>query len=385
MPGPTPRTRLIFQNLNLFVGPFAQTGWTATGALFSTVSGQPANSGINLVAQLQSIDSATLTVAPQRADVNIYGQLQRVDQVQLNAPAVTLSFDYYQQNGYNEYMCGFDIGNQCFISGILTKASDSKNYFISISQQGVDDDSPESPLNRDCWAIGNGFISNYSFNASVGQLAKCAITVDAMNLAVYSGSSGLQTPAVDPIQSVRINTWNFALPSGAANVSAAPVFAIRPSDIVLTVPSGLGFIVPTSGSNSINLQSVAISCPINRETLNRLGSFYGFSREIRFPVDVSVQLRALQTEVQANSLDNLINNDQFYNGMTVALLSPGTGHSGPTMVTYTLNQLKMSNVSLGTTINGDATVDISATCQFGGALSQAGMIMSGQALPAGVL
>lgn len=379
MPASTPRTRLIFQNLNCSVGPAQLSGNSATGQLYTNaVWGVPltGSAATNLVVQLSHVTAATLTVGIARTDINIFGQLQRIDQILINPPTINLTVDYYPSDGYNEQMLGFDSHGNSFLSGILTKVSDSKNYFISISQQGIDDDSAINPLNRDVYAVGNGFISNYTFNAAVGAVATASVTIDGLNVAAYSGSSGLQTPAVDPATSNRLTGWFFQIPSGAPFLGNDTVSALRPGDISLSFPSQAGFIVPLSGQSQVNIQSVALSVPIARQILNRLGSPFGFSREINFPVDCTVQIRALQTEVNQNSLDQLVCSDNFYN-FSVLLRQPGCNQTGAPAIVLSVNQAKMTNISQGFSIGGDATVDLSLSAQIAGATSLNGITFSG--------
>jgi hypothetical protein len=382
MPGTSPRTRLIFQNLDLYVGPAALSG-TATGSMYNIAAGvtgwgnQAAQlSGNNLIAQLQHVQSATLNVAINRTDVNIFGQLNRIDQIIISPPTISLDFTYFPSDGYNEAMLGLDIGGFSFLSGILTKVSDSKNYFIAISQQGVDDDTVTNSTQRDCYAIGNSFLSNYTFNAAVGQITTASVTVDALAVQSYTGSSGLLTPAVDPGTSNTLTGWYFQLPNATATPSSNTLSALRPGDISLSFPNGIGFLVPISGSNAVNIQSVAISLPVRREILNRLGAPLGFSREIQFPVNGTITIRALQTEVNPNSFSNIYANDVFYNA-AVTLRQPGINQTGANAIVIGLNQIKTASIANSFTINGDAAVDVSATFQLAGALSLNGITFSG--------
>lgn len=380
MPGTSPRTRLIFQNLDLYVGPAALSGNSATGSMYanSTWGNQSSQQGSNnLIAQIQHVQSATLNVAINRTDVNIFGQLNRIDQIIISPPTISLDFTYFPSDGYNEMMMGLDIGGQSFLSGILTKASDSKNYFIAISQQGIDDNTVTTPNTRDCYAVGNAFLSNYSFNAAVGQITTASVTVDALAVQSYTGSSGLLTPAVDPASSNALTGWFFQLPNAVATPSTINVSALRPGDISLSFPNGIGFLVPLSGSNSVNVQSVAISLPVRREVLNRLGSPLGFSREIQFPVNGTISIRALATEVQGgSSFSNLYASDVFYNA-ALTLREPGINQTGANAIVLGLNNIKLASIANSYTINGDAAVDLSATFQLAGALSTAGMTFSG--------
>lgn len=379
MPGTSPRTRLIFQNLDLYVGPAAISGTTATGSMYvngtwGSQSSQQASN--NLIAQLQHVQSATLNLAINRTDVNILGQLNRIDQIIISPPTISLDYTYFPSDGFNEAMIGLNIGGFSFLSGILTKVSDSKNYFLAVSQQGVDDNTVSNPNQRDIWAIGNGFLSNYTFNAAVNQITTASVTIDALAIQTFTGSSGLVTPAVDPGTSNALTGWFFQLPPATATPSTNTLSALRPGDISLSFPNNVGFLTPLSGSNAVNVQSVAISLPVRREILNRLGAPLGFSREIQFPVNGTVSIRALATEVQPGSFSNLYANDVFYNA-SMTLRQPGINQTGQAAIILGLNNIKLASIAFGNTINGDSTIDLTATFQLAGATSLAGITFSG--------
>jgi hypothetical protein len=338
-------------------------------------SNQPANTGNNLIAELANIQSASVSVGINRTDINAFGQLQRFAQVLISPPTISLDFSYNLTDGYNEQMLGFNSKGGSFISGILTKVSDSKNYFLSVSQQGVDDDAVANPNERDVMALGNGFVSNYNVNVAVGQVATASVTVDALNVVAYTGSSGLQTPAVNPQNSQRISTWNFQLPQGR-NISGNGVYALRPGDVQLSFPTAAGFLVPLSGANTVQVQSVGLSVPISREVLNALGSPFGYSREIQFPVNATLNIRALQTELQPNSFTDLYCSDDFYN-FALTLRQPSCAGTGLVGIQYGFNQAKVNSISFGNTIGGDSTVDVVVSAQLAGATSLNGITMSG--------
>src|ERR1051326_4176060 len=111
MPGLTPRTRMIFQNNNVYVAPSGLAGNTATGQHYNS-----GNIGFNLVGQLANVTSATLNVGINRSDLNIFGQLQRVDTEIFAPPSISLDFGYNVTDGYNEKLLGFDIKGNSFLS-----------------------------------------------------------------------------------------------------------------------------------------------------------------------------------------------------------------------------------------------------------------------------
>lgn len=372
------RTRLIFQNVSLFTGPAATSGWTATGAHYIVPgTNAPANTGNNLIADLANITSTSLSVGVNREDLNVFGMLNRRDQIILSPPSIQLSFGYNSTDGYNEKMLGFDIKGNSFLSGILTKESDSKNYFVAISKQGVDAIGDASPVQRDVLAVGNGFISNYSLSAAVGRPVTSSVTVDALNVVAYTGASGNYIPAVNPLNSARNTSWTFQLPTSRAFTGDNSLSALRPGDITINFPNGAGFLVPLNGSEQVNLQSFDIAMPISRNVTSKLGAPLGFSREIQFPLNCQLSLRALQTELVTGSFDQLYCNDTF-SSATIKIRKPSCpGTLGNDAINLAINQFKVDNISFGYTVGGDATVDLSMSAQLAGALSTNGITFSG--------
>lgn len=377
MPGTSPRTRLIFQNLNLYVGPAALSGQSATGAMYAVPgTNAPANTGNNLIAEVANVQSCSINTTINRQDLNAFGRLQRLGAIQINPASITMDASWNATDGYNEQMLGFNTKGGSFISGILTKVSDSKNYFLAVSQQGVDADGVTNPNQLDTWALGNGFVSNYTFNAAVGQVATASVSVDAMNIVVATGSSGIQTPAVNPNNSSRISAWTFQLPAGQVITGGNNVFALKPGDISLSFPTAAGFLVPLSGANAVNVQSVSLSVPIQRETIQALGSNWGISREIQFPVNATLAVRALATEVNPNSYDSLVCNDVPYN-MSIMLRQPSCNGTGAPAIILGVNSAYLTNISYGNTIGGDSTIDLNFSTQLGGSTSVEGITFSG--------
>jgi hypothetical protein len=372
MPASTAATRLIFSQFNLFAGPTALSGQTATGAMYAL-----GNSGNNLISQLANVTNCQVTVDIPRQDLNVFGVLERVGQIVVTPPSIQLNANWNVTDGYNEAVCGLNIKGAAFLSGVLTKVSDSKNYFVAYSPQGVDDNYNPDTTTRDTLAIGNGFLSNYTINAAVGQVCTAAISIDALNIAAQYGTSGNVTPAVNPATSAPITTWTYALPVGRTITGAGDIFALRHGDITVEFPPNAGFLVPLTGNGQVNLQSFDLSMPISRQVINRLGSQLGFSREIQFPLNCQLSLRALQTELATGSLSNLLCNDTAYDGK-IRLKKPGcAGTATADAIILQINQFRVSNIYFGMTVGGDATVDLQATAQLGGALSRAGVTMSG--------
>ena len=385
MPGTSPRTRLIFQNSNLFVHPIGSSGNGATGAfaptgnlpVFGSWTGQALSPLITELSRIQSID---LTVGIPRQDINVFGRLNRIDAEVLTPPTVGLNFSYFVTDGFNEYKMGFAAkGGGSFVSGFITNVTNDKNYFISYSPQGLDDDGFSNINQRDVIGIGNASVTNYSLNAAVAQPVTATVSVDGFNVAFYTGSSGKQSPAVFPVNSAPVTGWFFNLPTATAQISDpnGEISILRPGDITLTLPSDAGFGSAVAGAYAANIQSFTLAVPINRQRTQKLGSPFGISNEIQFPVNCTLSIQALQTDLVANSLDQLLCNDSSKN-ITIRINQPGcAGTARDSAVTMTFNGAFLNNYALGQTIGGDATLTLDYAAQLAGATSTDGFTFSG--------
>ncbi len=363
--------RTIFSQCNVFVAPYGLSGNSATGFLFSS-----GTTGISLVGQLNRVQSADLSIGFNRTDINEFGILQRIDSEIITSPTFTLNFSHLLTDGLNENFLGFNAkGNASFISGLLTKATDSKNYFVSFAPVGQDDDGFTPQTSRDVAAIGNGFISNYSINAAVNQPVRADVTVEGLNCVFYTGASGL-SPAVDPITSNRVVGVNFQLPVGDAYTGANTISIIRPGDIIMSIPNAAGFGSQISGAFSAQIQSFTLSVPISREKILRLGSPFSVSEEINFPVNCTLSVQGLQTNLQPAGFDTLVCNDVPYN-ISILMRQPSCNGTGLAAINLQFNNAFLTNQQIGQTIGGDGTVSYSFSNQLAGPTSLGGVVFSG--------
>lgn len=358
------RKRVIYQSEALYVGPTPPTGYHYSSG----------NSGDNLISQLHRVQSANYSFNVSRQDVNQYGQLAAIDRVILQAPTVNLDFNYYLTNGVNEKRLGLNIdGLSSSISGLLNGTTDSKNYFISTSPEGTDNIG-YAPAAREVIAIGNGFLSNYSVDAAVGGLPTASVTVEALNIKVDPSASGNAIPAVDPETGTVISDVTYELPL-AVNGVAGQVSALRPGDITIQVAAKFG--AKVSGVGSANFQNVRLQAPLARQPLERLGSKFAFSREVQYPVTVTLNATANVTDLVAGNLADILCDDQNY-VLSLILREPSCSGQGPIAMSYQLRGAKLDSQSFTSSIGANKSVDLTWSAQIGGPQDQNnGLFISG--------
>lgn len=341
---------------------FVSTGPNATGYMLS-IGG---TGGVNLVQQIERVQSANYSANINRTDVNQYGQLAAIDRIILNPPTVTANIDYIVASAYNANTLGFTTdGSAGCISGILAQTEDEKNYFVEEVKEGSDvvgNTDPDST--KFTHAVGNGFISNFQARGSVGNFATEAITVEGLNLATFIGTTGLPSPAIIPSGGQRVSLPNyFSLPAGVSGASTVP--AIRPGDITLTLAD------PVFGPSvaDLKIQSYDLSIPLARQAINKLGSPFPFTRQINFPVNVTLTIEAELGASVTGDLSSLFCNDTNQN-IHIYLAKPQCGGGGPIATSYHVLGAKLESQSYTSQIGQNKRVNLQYVTTIGGPTDQ---------------
>ena len=364
------RNRVIYQSEALYV---------ADGTLVPTA----AHTGAGKINQLHRVQSANYGFTINRQDVNQFGQLARIDQISIEAPTVNLDFSYYLTTGNNETALGFSVGTTTgtasFISGLIDASVDTnnisivsgRNFHILTVAEGNDANASAAGVYNGASArtigIGNAYITNYSVEAAVGGLPTVSVTAEGLNVNVVTGSSG--SAAIVPGINVESGTASnalFTLPVPATgNVG---ISALRPGDISVIVADGVVADLPTGveGTNTAaHIQNLSIEVPIGRTTLERIGSKFGFTKVIDFPVEITCNMSAIVADLKASgSIASLLDADTTKKLAFIFKLPGNTGSES--RIVYELRGAKLVSESFSSTIGDNKTVDLTFTTQVGG-------------------
>jgi len=361
-----PRNRIIYQSEAVYAGPSPATGYHFTNRF-----GLPDNTGLSNVKQLQRVQTANYSFNVDRTDVNQFGQLAAIDRVILTSPTVALDMSYILANLANENVLGLYVqsGSQpetTAISGILTKVTDEKNYFIKTTSEGTDAvNNFATGAEVGVIGIGNGFISSYSSEASVGNFPTVTVNVEGLNMAFQQGTTGNYIPAILPADGSEITTVLYALPPAISSTAlntlgASGISALRPGDISLSLPSTIG-----ATSSTFNIQSYTLSFDLSRTPIDRLGSKFSFAREIDFPVTVSLSVDAQVTDLTTGTVAQLVSADSstFYNPI-IRINNPANNNQ--TVVQYSLKRAKLDSQEFSSDIGSNKSVTLNFSSQIGG-------------------
>ena len=364
------RNRVIYQSEALYVSKHIN----------STGSGEHA--------QLRRVQSANYNFSIERQDVNQFGQLARIDALVLKSPTVSLDFTYYPTDGYNEKALGFYVQNLAkgdsleanFASGQMAGSS-GQNFYIVTAEEGSDLNTltGEYALSgKNAIAIGNGYLSNYTFNASVGNLPTASVTIEGLNIksSMISGTTGagasgnfVLSPTINPISGSEIAlTGRIQSPEEATGINGtAYVAALRPGDITLSFgdyvqSSATGApIAILDGADGINIQSVSITLPLSRTPIERLGSRFAFARVVDFPIVSTLNVSAVLNEVQAKSVAQMLD-DNKKRDITLTI----NKNSTESALIFKFKGSQLQSESFSSSIGANKTVDLVFQTQVGG-------------------
>ena len=408
------RNRVIYQSEALYVGPSPAVSGFFTDKTLLVPDGyvdMPLQASGNQVKQLHRIQTANYSFNIARTDINQFGELAAIDRVVMDTPTVALDFSYILATMENETNLGFVTnGTATALSGIMNKLEDEKNYFIRTVGEGIDavgdtNVEPQENAGSSVIGVGNGFITSYTTECSVGNFPTCSVNVEGMNMTFNNGISG-GSPAIIPESGLRLESYKWILPTatGSPSTGILATSALRPGDITFSFKKsdkesthlidaldgvaentydapGAKFGDMTDRSYA-KIQSYNISLDMAREPINRLGSRFAFSREITFPMTVTCSVDALVADLTTGSLSDIINCDDAYD-IQINLLRPtnctvDVDTHKDIFAQYRLKNCKVNSQAFSSDIGSNKSVTIEFATQVGGPNQvNQGLFMSG--------
>lgn len=403
------RNRVIYQSQALFIAPNS-TGIQVSGSGMANpqstgyTTGQLA-SGTSLLYKLDRVQNCNFNFTINRQDINELGQLARIDSIVNDTPTVGLDFSYYVTDGLNERLMGFNFSGRSLladsacvsgssaISGLMVDTQ-GNNYYIVTVDEGEDVVGANlSSTSNSIIGVGNGFITEYSLDASVGSIPTASVTIEGFNIksdvnkvsTLDNGNSVLTgtSPAIDYSQTpaTRLTGINrsYAINTGNLTTGVSSISALRPGDIVISMPVNDGFTELDDTSNKAHVQSFAFTIPLTRTVLQRLGNVFGFARVLEVPLNMDVTINAIVNELQeADIFDQLCGSADKKNfTVTLNQCAEVGGTIAPRLV-YQVKGAILSSENFSTDIGGNQTVDLTYSVQIGGANDTTnGIFMSG--------
>lgn len=202
-----PRNRIIYNTQALYV---------------SQVPATEMQTGNNDIKQLSRIQNFDEDFVRNYTNIFQYGTLGSIGVLETEDPTVSANFSYYLTNGWNEKLLGFEvypnespdnyIGEykqavgfpilkneiKSCISNFVTKTADEKNYYLLISEEGIDAVNYNvggyaliggyygTTSNKSgVIGIGNAYVTSYTVSAAVGDIPTAEVEIEGLNVRVY--------------------------------------------------------------------------------------------------------------------------------------------------------------------------------------------------------
>lgn len=342
------RNRIYYNSLALYVG--------GTGAGAGT--------------QLHRIQSWDSDFARSLTDVNQYGNLAAIDRIEIEAPTVNMSTSWYPTDGSNEHLVGLTVGNgsSSLLSGILSKATDEKSFYLLVAKEGDDAD---GGTQSGVVGLGNVFLTSYSLEGSVGDMPTANADFEAMNIRIYAGATG-NIPTINPETGLPLS-GAFTLPAAKKDYAPGQVSCLRPGDITVDIGAGnMGFV-----KNDLKIQSFSLSVDLSRTPIEKLGSRFPYTREVDFPLTATLSVEAVAGDFTNFNLADLLCETGSYN-LSVMMRKPSCSGAGAPAMKVDVKGAKLVNESLSTSIGDNATVSLEYEVSIGSAQqTDVGVFLSG--------
>lgn len=347
--------------LALYVSSSPSTGYFFNTGFNNVFTG--ANSGQNLLTNIQRLQSVSDSWNQPRLNVPQIGQLAILDKVIVEPPTVSLEFSYMVSDMANERRLGFDISgiNGC-MGNILNLTQADKTYFIAVAPQGSDAIGFTGQMQSKYCT--NGYLASWSTEGAVGGIPTTTVGVQGFNWATSTGSINQQLQAVDYVNNLLTTGNLFTLPVATSGI-VNTVAAIRPAEITTSInTSGIGL-----NMNDLKIQRYSFSFNLNLQKLTKLGAFFPYSLQIQFPVDVNASITAYWGDLTADTLSRLQCTDVSYT-VQANLLQPYClgAPSGAIAALYKLVGAKLDGESFSEAVGDIAsTVTLNFTSTLGSA------------------
>lgn len=401
------RNRVHFPVQSAFIGPLS-SGWHFYNYTDGSLGNGLFGSGVfyNLLQQIDRVQSASYEIQTSPAALKQLGTKGLLFRPLIEPPNISLSFEYLVNGIKNEARLGFDVNyaqfqgahrgdpyylsRVCPISGFISRkldriidnpfwvhtCKDFRNLFFVIGPEGreIRENGPDSVAHESdlVWrftdtkantyeilSFGNCYISNYSLNASVGEIPKASVSYTCENVRFVANNSA----GGDFIPYVDKKTFNpdlnkiFIIPK---TVEEGGPSVLLPGDITLTI-SGTNQLIPHIGVdfNDAKVQSLSMDLALNRENLDSIGYRLPLDRPITLPVYASIKTDVIMGDgTPSGNLGSFFTGNNSYN-LTIRML----GRTGCLYSSFPSYQIDAMNVlfrsaSFNSSLEGNKTCSI---------------------------
>lgn len=288
--------------------------------------------------RIQSIEYAFIN---QSTDVKALGEdkfvVRGLQSPVTRSPDVSFNMNYLFAEGKNEIASNLYIGKTYSLFRNFFEFEDKDDVNIFVVASSFDSHKDISALNKESdfqgytvVGIGNAFLSNWSYKASVGNLPSCNISFIAstINFSEYDLYNKPKFPSIklgkdnaESPESLTLSS-NAMADSGHDLENVGVIFdshmdpeisAVAPGDIQVTIDKISG----SQGGvkmDSIHtaVQSISIEVPVERQSIYGLGSNYVFDRKLQLPITGTLSMSLILRQFEMTGVDSFFGESNVY-------------------------------------------------------------------------
>ena len=312
-----------------------------------------------------------------RADSNQVGSQDFYDENIIRHPDVSLKMSYsFSPTFANEEVMGLDYNLDAKSKfSIIKDLTESSYNFYLYNHPEQEQDALEyikngtSPNGGEIVSIGNAYLTNYSMNFALGSVPSVDVEFDCSNIKIENYSSEfIESPAINlesgnnvGVGSINILDTNYYEPNkfgGLYNLDRTKVETILPSDINFQMDNlSVGGQKLELSNHRINQFSVSI--PIQRSNSYKLGSDYVCSRKLNYPVNATLSISSLVTNLEAGFISGLVKGDQISNLRIIS-----TDCQKKVTSQFYFEDIKLENVDYQTLVNEQTNYNLEFSFQI---------------------
>ena len=270
--------------------------------------------------RVQDID---YSFAHQLIDIKSVGsdKLMKKDQESpmVRQPEVNIDINYLFSQSKNEEKIGLYVGaDYSVLKNFFSSQTDDINIIIASSRNSGNEDINflTNFYDFNVVGVGNCFLSNFRYQASVGQLPTVAISYKGSNMKFdqYDPANKPTLPAIqlgmnnqDSQEEITLNQDKFG------DGLSEQVSSIAPANISIDITKKSG----SHGGSPIEsvhaaIQNINIDLPIERQDIYGFGSNYVFVRKIKLPIIGQTSIDMILREYSSGEIDSFFQQGAIY-------------------------------------------------------------------------
>ena len=236
---------------------------------------------------------------------------------------VRCNISYLFSSGQNEEAIGFNLSpSETILKNFIDAPGHNDSNIVIVAANEVDSIDLNNIKDQDSFegynviGLGNSFLIDYNYEASVGQLPSASVTYDCGNMKfdIYEHSNPPSFPSLKLGSDNKFSEEKINITSETFSPQVSTdCNAIMPGDILIEITKKAGDYggVPLEKVNAA-IQSVSIDVPIPRQNIFGFGSNYVFDRKLKLPIIGSCAIEMIVREFDEGQIDSFFTKGSVY-------------------------------------------------------------------------